>query len=223
MHGTDCFTLKRCRCRYTETPSSEVLAVSMAVRPALVLVGPVDCSVKAASCLRRHDCVVHVVVVGGGVSGLSCARLLLSAGHNVTVVGSDPLHQTTSYLAAAVWFPTAAGPPKPWRAGVPQPTASDAAEAAAGRPGVVMRETLVLYRNVVEEGQPLPAWADAVSHVRPARRDELPPAYPRGLRFVVPLVEMPTYPPIYRRKSCEPAPGMSGGSDVRLAPFAASF
>ncbi len=129
------------------------------------------------------------------MSGLSCARLLLSAGHNVTVVSSDPLHQTTSYLAAAVWFPTAAGPPEAvarWGAATYDILA---AEAAAGTPGVVMRESLVLYRNVVEEDQPLPAWADAVGHVRPARRDELPPAYPRGLRFVVPLVEMPTYLP----------------------------
>jgi D-amino-acid oxidase len=59
-------------------------------------------------------------------------------------------------------------------------------------PGVVMRESLVLYRDVVEGHPPLPAWAEAVGDVRPARRDELPPGYPRGLRFVVPLVEMPS-------------------------------
>ena len=145
--------------------------------------------------MATDDWVVLVVVVGGGVSGLSCARLLLDAGHDVTVVSGDPLHQTTSYLAAAVWFPTAAGPLEAvmrWGAATYDILA---AEAAAGRPGVLMRESLVLYRDVVEEDWPLPAWADAVGHVRPARCDEIPPGYPRGLRFAVPLVEMPIYLP----------------------------
>lgn len=34
----------------------------------------------------------------------------LRAGRQVVLVSGDPLHHTTSYLAAAVWFPTAAGP-----------------------------------------------------------------------------------------------------------------
>jgi D-amino-acid oxidase len=129
------------------------------------------------------------------VSGLSCARLLLRGGHDVTVVSGDPLHRTTSYLAAAVWFPTAAGPPAAvarWGAVTYDVLA---AEAKAGVPGVVMRESLVLYRDAPAMQPPLPAWAEAVGDVRPARRDELPPGYPRGLRFVVPLVEMPTYLP----------------------------
>jgi D-amino-acid oxidase len=138
---------------------------------------------------------VRVVVVGGGVSGLSCARLLLRAGHDVTVVSRDPVHRTTSHLAAAVWFPTAVGPPDAvarWSA-----AAYDVlvAEAAAGVPGVVMRETLVLYRDAARARPPLPDWAAAVEAVRPARPDELPPGYPAGLRFAVPLGEMPAYLP----------------------------
>ena len=46
------------------------------------------------------------------MSGLSCARLLAQAGHEVVVVSADPTARTTSYLAAAVWFPTAVGPPE---------------------------------------------------------------------------------------------------------------
>jgi D-amino-acid oxidase len=138
---------------------------------------------------------VRVVVVGAGVSGLSCARLLLRAGHDVALVSGDPLEQTTSWLAAAVWFPTAAGPPEAvarWGA----ITYDALAEAAiAGVPGVFMRESLVLYRDDPQPPPPLPEWAGAVGDVRPARPDELPPGYPRGLRFAVPLVEMPTYLP----------------------------
>jgi D-amino-acid oxidase len=129
------------------------------------------------------------------MSGLCCARLLVQGGHEVTLVSADPLPLTTSYLAAAVWFPTAAGPPEAvarWGAATYDVLA---AEAAADVPGVVMRESLVLYRDGQAMWGPLPAWADAVGDVRPARSDELPPGYPCGLRFVVPLVEMPLYLP----------------------------
>lgn len=147
-----------------------------------------------------HTSHVRVVVVGAGVSGLSCARLLLEAGHDVVFVSGDPLHHTTSWLAAAVWFPTAAGPSEAvarWGA-----TTYDilAAEAEAGVPGVVMRESLVLYRDALDPSAPLPAWAAAVGEVREADRDELPPGYPRGLRFAVPLVEMPDYLPYLREQ-----------------------
>lgn len=147
-----------------------------------------------------HPPCVRVVVVGAGVSGLSCARLLLHAGHDVTLVSGDPLHRTTSYLAAAVWFPTAAGPAEAvarWGA-----TTYDmlAAEAQTRVPGVVMRETLMLYREAADRSLPLPAWAAAVGEVRTADRGELPPGYARGLRFAVPLVEMPQYLPYLHRQ-----------------------
>jgi D-amino-acid oxidase len=141
---------------------------------------------------------MHVVVVGAGISGLSCARLLLRDGHDVTLVSGDPLQRTTSHLAAAVWFPTAAGPPDAvarWGAATYDVLA---AEAAAGVPGVVMRESMQLLREPAPTGPgpaPLPPWAAAVGDVRPARPDELPSGYPRGLRYAVPLVEMPTYLP----------------------------
>ncbi|MDZ5662935.1 FAD-dependent oxidoreductase [Nocardioides sp. S-58] len=138
---------------------------------------------------------MRVVVVGAGVSGLSCARLLLQDGHDVAIVSGDPLDRTTSYLAAAVWFPTAAGPADAvarWSA-----TTYDilSAEARALVPGVVMRESLVLYRDARDPARPEPAWAAAVGEVREADPDELPPGYARGLRFAVPLVEMPDYLP----------------------------
>ncbi|MDP9101529.1 MAG: FAD-binding oxidoreductase [Actinomycetota bacterium] len=140
-----------------------------------------------------------IAVVGAGMSGLSCAWLLLRDGHDVVLVSADRLPQTTSYLAAAVWFPTAVGPP----ADVARWSATTygvlAADAAAGIPGVVMRESLVLQRGGPAEA-PAPVWAGAVGHVRPARPDELPPGYARGLRFLAPLVEMPVYLPYLMRE-----------------------
>lgn len=141
---------------------------------------------------------VRVVIVGAGMSGLCCARLLVQAGHDVVTVSADPLPLTTSYLAAAVWFPTAVGPPDSvarWSADTYDVLAAD---AAAGVPGVVMRETLALYRDAAALQPALPAWTGAVGDVRAARPDELPPDYAHGLRFAVPLVEMPVYLPHLR-------------------------
>ena len=114
---------------------------------------------------------------------------------SVTLVSGDPLRQTTSHLAAAVWFPTASGPADAvarWSASTYDVLAR---EAADGVPGVYLRESLALYRDEADVRPPLPTWAEAVGDVRLARPDELPPGYPHGLRFVVPLVEMPTYLP----------------------------
>jgi D-amino-acid oxidase len=94
-------------------------------------------------------------------------------------------------LAAAVWFPTHVGPrERVLRWG--RETFRVLAEQAVARvPGVVMRESLALYRQAPGD----PEWASAVGGVRRAQADELPPGYRHGLRFAVPLAEMPRYLP----------------------------
>jgi D-amino-acid oxidase len=134
---------------------------------------------------------VRVAILGAGVSGLTTAISLIDAGCKVRVVAADPTEATTSYLAAAVWFPTHAGPPD--RVAAWSATTYDvlAAQATQDVPGVMMRESLALYR----EPPGRPDWAAAVRSVRAATPDELPPGYRHGLRFVVPMVEMPKYLP----------------------------
>lgn len=139
--------------------------------------------------------VVRIAVLGAGISGLACARRLLTHGHRVILVSADRVDHTTSHLAAAVWFPTAAGPPEAvtrWGASTYEELAG---QADAGFPGVRMCESLVLHRNAPPPDAPRPLWADAVGPLRPARADELPTGYAAGLRFTVPLVEMPLYLP----------------------------
>lgn len=140
---------------------------------------------------------MHVVVLGAGMSGLASALLLRRAGHDVTVLSDKRVQATTSHLAAAVWFPTAAGPPEKVARWGEETYSVLAAEAADGHPGVTMLESLTLYREEPDE----PDWAKSVGDVRPATSEELPPGYAHGLRFVVPLVEMPTYLPGLLRRA----------------------
>ena len=49
--------------------------------------------------------VARVLVVGGGVIGLSCAWRLAEAGHEVTLVAPDPGHDGASWVAAGMLAP----------------------------------------------------------------------------------------------------------------------
>lgn len=134
---------------------------------------------------------LRAVVVGSGISGLTTAISLLEAGHEVRMVAAEGAMSTTSAVAAAVWFPTHVAPwerVSGWGAHTFDVLAD---QAAAHVPGVLMRESLSLYREPPGE----PGWTTAVGDVRPARADELPPGYPHGLRYAVPLAEMPRYLP----------------------------
>ena len=53
---------------------------------------------------------MRVVVVGAGVIGLTCAHRLVRAGHRVEVWSRDAVQDTTSAVAAALWYPYRALP-----------------------------------------------------------------------------------------------------------------
>ncbi|MFI2280639.1 FAD-dependent oxidoreductase [Nocardia beijingensis] len=134
---------------------------------------------------------MRIVVLGSGISGLSTAAELLRARHEVVVVSAEPITATTSFLAAAVWFPTAAGPADRVLAWSETTFEHLAGLAAAGAPGVRMCASMALYR----ERPTIPAWSRSVRAFRQADPADLPPGYGFGFRFEVPLVEMPTYLP----------------------------
>ncbi|WP_280267558.1 FAD-dependent oxidoreductase [Nocardia wallacei] len=134
---------------------------------------------------------MRAVVIGSGIVGLSTAFELLRHGCEVVVVSADPVRSTTSFLAAAVWFPTAAGPADrvaDWSA---ETFTHLERLAHDGVPGARMCQSLAVYR----EEPATPAWAGSVREFRPARPDELPPHYRSGFRFAVPLLEMPVFLP----------------------------
>ncbi|MFD9992028.1 FAD-dependent oxidoreductase, partial [Bacillus cereus] len=134
---------------------------------------------------------VRVIVIGSGISGLSTAAELLRGGHEVTIVSDESPAASTSFLAAAVWFPTAAGPRERVRAWGAETFEYLKALSAQETPGVRMRESLALHRREPA----VPTWSSSVDDFRAADRSELPLGYQFGFRFAVPFVEMPIYLP----------------------------
>ena len=67
---------------------------------------------EAGAWAAARDCAPwrRVMVVGAGVIGLTCAVRLLEAGHRVDVVARDLPLETTSAVAAALWYPYRALP-----------------------------------------------------------------------------------------------------------------
>jgi D-amino-acid oxidase len=134
---------------------------------------------------------MRVTVLGAGVVGLTTAVRLLEAGCEVRVVTAAPVEATTSYVAAAVWFPTHVGPPDRVASWGRRTLEVLAGQARDSVPGVMMRESLALYRQLPGR----PDWTASVGQIHAATAAELPAGYPYGLRFAVPLVEMPVYLP----------------------------
>ena len=143
----------------------------------------------------------RVLVVGAGVSGLTCAERLLARGHAVTLwARADPL-ETTSAVAAALWYPFEAGPPErvePWAV---RSHARFLELARAGAPGVVLEPLLDLRSPAIDP----PAWVRSLEGFEPlsaAERARLAPgpereggAFAQGWRARVPVIEMPLYLP----------------------------
>jgi len=129
----------------------------------------------------------RVIVVGAGVIGLSCAVRLLERGHSVAVVARDLPLETTSAVAAAVWYPYRAFPFErvtAWsRAGYLELQALSRVDGT----GVRMVPGTELHRTRVGD----PWWRDAVPAL--TRVSALGPPYADGWSFVAPVVEMPVY------------------------------
>jgi D-amino-acid oxidase len=130
---------------------------------------------------------VRVIVVGAGVVGLSCAVRLLEDGHGVAVLARDLPLETTSVVAAALWYPYRALPRD--RVAAWSATTYDVLSGLGGEPdaGVVLRHGTEVFR----EPQPDPWWADGVPDL--ARAVDLSPPYVDGWGFTSPVVEMPVY------------------------------
>jgi D-amino-acid oxidase len=128
-------------------------------------------------------------VIGAGVVGLTGALRAVEAGHDVQVVAHEFGDETTSALAAALWYPYRALPEAAvtrWAAigfGVLAGLAGDPAT------GVDMRTGRQLFRTRT----PDPWWIDAVPQLDRVPRHDLPAGYPDGIALTVPVVDMPLH------------------------------
>jgi D-amino-acid oxidase len=138
---------------------------------------------------------VRVIVVGAGVVGLTCAVRLLEAGHRVDVVARDLPLETTSAVAAAIWYPYRALPREKVMAWATTSYAVFDALAAppdfGGSPESGVR--MLLGTEVFHESQRDPWWMGAVPGLD--RETSLPDGYADGWTFATPVVEMPVYLP----------------------------
>jgi D-amino-acid oxidase len=132
----------------------------------------------------------EVLILGSGVSGLSCGILLLKDGYKVTIWAKDFPPNTTSDNAAAFWYPYLCNP-------------HDKATVWAGNTlrylkqnvlhdqgsGCVKREVTELFDHEVEN----PWWSDAVEEWQRPSPDELPDSYVDGYQTEAILMDTSRY------------------------------
>ena len=130
-----------------------------------------------------------VLVVGCGVIGLTAGVRMREAGLGVRIVTAALPLQTTSSVAAALWYPYKAYPEDRVLSWGSETFEVFEELSRAPESGVQMREGVEIWREPV----PDPWWAGAVPGVRRCKDDELPPGYTHGNAFVAPVIEMPVY------------------------------
>ena len=129
---------------------------------------------------------MRVTVVGAGVVGLTCAVRLLEEGHRVDVLARDLPLETTSAVAAAIWYPYRSFPFERVLAWSARSYDVFAGLAGIDGAGVTMRSGIEVFAARQDE----PWWRSAVptlDHVPP------PAGYGDAWTFEAPVVEMPVY------------------------------
>jgi len=129
-----------------------------------------------------------VLVVGAGVIGLTVGVRLAEAGYDVNLLARELPQETTSAVAAAIWYPYLAQPVDRVLGWSQVALREFTALAESGEDhGVVLREGAELLRARTAD----PWWVGVVPDWR--RLDHPPPTYRDGWTFATPVIEMPVY------------------------------
>ncbi len=133
---------------------------------------------------------MRVVVVGAGVIGLTCAVRLRAAGYDAHVLARDLPAETTSAVAAALWYPYRALP-QDKVTGWAKTSYDVFSQLAQSDPaaGVRMRWGTELLRDGIAE----PWWRAAVPALEAAH--DVPDGYAGGWRLPVPVADTSAYLP----------------------------
>ncbi|MFC7303576.1 FAD-dependent oxidoreductase [Streptomyces monticola] len=131
-----------------------------------------------------------VIVVGGGVIGLTTAVVLAERGERVRVWARNPAAETTSAVAGALFWPYRIEPRL--LVGAWSLRSLDAYVPLAQDPvatGVRMVPGVMAGTSPAALGE----WSRRLTGLREARPGELPPGFAPGLRATVPLLDMPVH------------------------------
>lgn len=142
---------------------------------------------------------MDVAVVGAGISGLACAVRLREAGCSVELVAAEPPGQTTSAVAAALWYPYRAFPEREvtrWGAATYAVLAEMAGVAGTG-------VRLRTGREIFQIPTPEPWWRGAVPTLDRVPLADLPPGYVDGFVLSVPVVDSSVHLPWLRQRATD--------------------
>ena len=129
-----------------------------------------------------------ILVVGGGVNGLSTGICLLEDGWDVTIYSEEFSPNTTSDVAAALWYPFLSAPVEKtnvWGSRTYDILKLLATEKGAG---IDMTQTFEYFRS----SQPDPVWKSTVDNFERITED-LPSDYVECFSFMTQVIEMPLY------------------------------
>lgn len=130
----------------------------------------------------------RVIVVGAGVVGLTCAVRLLEAGHRVDVVARDLPRETTSAIAAAIWYPYRA---LPYERVTSWARTSYAVFDAIADTDPESGVRMVGGTEVLPGEQADPWWRSAVPAFERSR--DVPAGWGAGWSFTAPVADMAVY------------------------------
>lgn len=147
----------------------------------------------------------RVVVVGAGVVGLTVAVRLAEQGRRVDVLARDLPLETTSVVAAALWYPYEARPQHRVEAWATRSYDVFTEQSADPESGV----RLVAGTEVLAPGTPDPGWAGSVPDLA---RTTPPGGHAEAWSFTAPLIDMPVHLAWLRDRLLE-----LGGTLTRLA------
>ena len=130
----------------------------------------------------------NILVIGGGVNGLSTGICLLENGFDVTIFSEEFSPNTTSDIAAALWYPFMSAPVEKtnvWGARTYEILKFLSKEKGAG---IEMTRTFEYFRS----SQSDPVWKSTVDNFERIAED-LPSDYVECFSFMTHVIEMPIY------------------------------
>ena len=148
----------------------------------------------------------QVAVIGAGVSGLTCGVLLAEHGYRTVILARESGQQTTSAVAAALWFPYDAEPADkviPWAIETYRALLDLMSDLRTG-------VTMIELRQFSRSGDiQIPAW----SHELGAKRISSVsiPGFVDGFTMQVPLADTTIYLDYLKDRFCDAGGELQGG------------